>query len=386
MTDEAESNQGPVEAAVPERTFVQKEIVVLLLLSLATAAAFVFTRAAAAGNRELRRQDAAAWFARGEAAAAAGRKDDAVRAFQRAGGMEADNRTYRLALAGALARDQQEEAARQVLLGVRERAPEDPFVNLQLARIEAQRGDTTAAEKYYHNALYGSWRIEDTEARRAGRFELVRYLLDHGSTKRAVSELLVLSGNLPEDSGVEVDVARLFLRAGDGPHALDHFERTLEREPRNPQALAGAAEAAFLLGDYPRTVRYARAAPPDPRMAEIRAVAERVLAEDPLRPRLSASERRARTVAGFTYAAGRLRACADGAGSNDGSTAALAAEAAAAAATITPRGLQADPDAIDGAVNLIVRIVRRAAAVCAPATVPDRAWLLIGGLHDKDAQ
>ncbi|MEP6592224.1 MAG: tetratricopeptide repeat protein, partial [Acidobacteriota bacterium] len=310
MTDETEPGERGGDGAAPERTFVQKEIVVLLLLSLATTAAFVFTRTAAAGNREMRQQDAAAWFERGRQAAADGRKDDAVRAFQRAGGMEADNQRYRLALAGALAADSQEEAARQVLLGVRERAPEDPGVNLQLARIEAQRGDTTAAEKYYHNALYGSWRIDDAEARRAARFELVRYLLDHGNTKRAVSELLVLSGNLPEDSGAEVDVARLFLRAGDSSHALDHFERTLEREPGNNAALAGAAQAAFLLADDPKALRYARQVSGDPDVAEMRGIAEQVLSADPLRPRLSAGERRARAVAGFASVRSRLEACA----------------------------------------------------------------------------
>lgn len=388
MTDEAEPENGGRDGAAPERTFVQKEIVVLLLLSLATTAAFVFTRAAAAGNREMRQRDAAAWFERGRQAAAAGRKGDAVKAFQRAGGMEGDNQRYRLALASALAADSQEEAARQVLLGVRERAPEDPAVNLQLARIEAQRGDTTAAEKYYHNALYGSWRIDDAEARRGARFELVRYLLDHGSTKRAVSELLVLSGNLPEDSGVEVDVARLFLRAGDAPHALHHFERTLEREPRNNAALVGAARAAFLLADYPRALRYARRVPGDPEVAELGGIAEQVMSADPLRPRLSAGERRARAVAGFSSARSRLEACAaeSGRGHEDAPVVALATEATAAAATITPRGLKDDPDAIDGAVNLTVRMVRRAVAVCGPATPQDRAWLLIGSLHDKDAQ
>ncbi len=384
MSDEPDPNVGAAARAVPERTFVQKEIVVLLLLSLATTAAFILTRAAAAANRELRRQDAATWFARGQEATGAGRADGAVRAFQRASGMEGDNPAYRLALAAALAADHKEEAARQVLLGVRERAPEDPAVNLQLARIEAQRGDTTAAEKYYHNALYGSWRIEDAAARRQARFELINYLLDHGNSKRAVSELLVLSANLPEDPATETKVARLFLRAGDAQLALDHFERTLARDPRNAAALAGAARASFNIGDYPRAVRYAGRAPDDPDVAEVRGVAERVIGGDPLRPRLAGSDRRARAIAGLSYASARVKGCAATTGRADATLTGLAAEAAAPA--MTPAALRASPDTIEEVVALTVRMVRRAAAVCAPATVDDRGWLIIGGLHDKDAQ
>ena len=72
----------------------------------------------------------------GEHHLAGGQTEPAIRALRRATAINRDNRTYRLALAAALAADRQDDAARQVLLGVRELTPEDPDVNVQLARLE----------------------------------------------------------------------------------------------------------------------------------------------------------------------------------------------------------------------------------------------------------
>ena len=99
----------------------------------------------------------AAWYVAGEHHLASGRTESAIRALRRATAINRDNRTYRLALAGALAADRQDDAARQVLLGVRESTPEDPEVNVQLARLEARHDDLTGALRYYQNAVYGTW-------------------------------------------------------------------------------------------------------------------------------------------------------------------------------------------------------------------------------------
>ena len=119
-----------------ESTFVHREIVVLVVLCTLVAVGFVFTRAAAGANRALRLRDATAWYEAGERYLAGGQTQSAIRALRRATAINRDNRTYRLALAAALAADRQDDAARQVLLGVRELTPEDPEVNVQLARLE----------------------------------------------------------------------------------------------------------------------------------------------------------------------------------------------------------------------------------------------------------
>ena len=115
----------------------------LVVLCAAVVVGLVLTRAAARANRTIRLRDASSWYNAGEHHLADGRTEAAIKALRRATAISRDNRTYRLALAAALAADRQDDAARQVLLGVRESTPEDPEVNVQLARLEARHDDLT---------------------------------------------------------------------------------------------------------------------------------------------------------------------------------------------------------------------------------------------------
>jgi tetratricopeptide (TPR) repeat protein len=357
------------------------------VLAAIAVAAFFATRAAAAANSRLRVQDAAAWYSRGQHATEAGRLGDAVHALQRATGIDRDHVAYRLALARALAANHQEYAARQLLLGVRERMPEDPDVNLQLARLEARRGDTTAAQKYYRNALYGAWKPEDAEAHRRARVEFIRYLLDRGEKPRAVAELMVLTGNLPDDSAAQTAAAQLFLEAGDARQALGLFERVLSRDAGNGVAARGAGEAAFTLQNYTRALRYLRAAPADDHVSDLRTVAGLVISEDPLRPRLSPSLRWQRLSTAIAETRARLNACAaTPAGSRDQVVTSLRADLAALEPSLNRRALGESPEIVDDAVAVIVQVARRASTVCGPPGQRDRAWVLIGRLHDLDTQ
>jgi tetratricopeptide (TPR) repeat protein len=153
--------------------FIHREIVALILLGAVVVIGFVVTRAAARANRELRLMDAARWYEAGERAIASGRTGAAIPALRRAASIDRDRREYRVALAGALMADRQDEAARQILLGLREANPEDPEINLRLARLHARRNDLAGAVRYYQNALYGVWTAVGS-ARRQVRIELIR--------------------------------------------------------------------------------------------------------------------------------------------------------------------------------------------------------------------
>jgi hypothetical protein len=121
--------------------FVHREIVLLLVLSSIALIVFILTRRAAAAHESLRRREAAAWFALGQAKLDSMRWPEAVSAFQHASTASRDNATYRLALARALTANHQEDAARQVLLALRQLSPENPEINGALARLEARRAD-----------------------------------------------------------------------------------------------------------------------------------------------------------------------------------------------------------------------------------------------------
>lgn len=361
----------------------------LIALSAVAAAAFLGTRAVAQANRELQLRDAAAWYETGRHAMEGGRTREAVRAFRKAGALNRDSRGYRLALADALAAANQLEAARQVLLGIRELAPEDADANLRLARLEAGRGDVTAAVRYYQNALYGAWPDARADALRTVRSELIAFLLKHGQQGRALSELLVLSANVPGDPASQSGVARLFLAAGDPSRALAHFRRTLQVDPRNQEALTGAGEAAFALGDYPVARRYLdTAAPKDERLRELQDVVDLVLAADPLRPRLPFAERRRRLDAAYRHAVRRLEACIgqsqDSAGSGAASLASLRDQARAFEAALAPRRLRDSPESADAIVELVFRILSATTEACGSPSTFDRALMLIGRRHGLD--
>ena len=88
-----------------DSTFVHREIVVLVVLCAAVVVGLVLTRAAARANRTVRLRDASSWYNAGEHHLADGRTEAAIKALRRATAISRDNRTYRLALAAALAAD-----------------------------------------------------------------------------------------------------------------------------------------------------------------------------------------------------------------------------------------------------------------------------------------
>jgi len=252
----------PPRETVEQRNVIHREITQLGILIVGAVLAFLFTRAVAANNREANLRDAGEWYARGERALAAARLDDAVDAFRRATVRNRLDRRYMLALARALEARHDEDAARSVLLTLRESAPEDPEINLQLARLAAARHDVTETVRFYHYALYAPWPSADPDARRRSRLELVRFLLENDQRSQAVSELVATTADLPNTVEAHLETGRLFVAAGDDGHALDQFQRALRLAPRNQEALAGAAEAAAQLGNDRLAETYRRRLPP----------------------------------------------------------------------------------------------------------------------------
>jgi len=300
----------PTSDTVERAALIHREIFQLSGLILVAIVAFLLTRAVAASNRDMSLRDAAEWFRRGQQEIAAGQIDNAIESFRRSTVRDRNDKRYVLALARALALKRDDEAARSALLTLRESAPEDPDINLELARLAAGRQDVTEALRFYHNALYAPWPSEQADARRRVRFELIKLLLTQNQTSRALSEVLALSTDLPDDAPLRLEVAQLFAKAGDNGHALDQFQRALRLAPENGEGLAGAGQAAFQLGDYVRARTYLRRAPADAEeVRNTREVVDLVLSNDPLANRLGSAERRRRLVANFSYAQRRLNTC-----------------------------------------------------------------------------
>jgi len=365
---------------------IHREILQLVLLITVAVAAFFVTRAIAANNRDMSLRDAAEWYQRGQRELDAGDADTAIDFFRRATVKSRNEKRYVLALARALASKRQDEAARKALLGLRESAPEDPDINLQLARLAADRQDVTEAIRYYHNALYAPWPTDQADARRRARLELIRVLLTHDQRNRAMSELVALSTDLPDEAARHVEVGQLFSSAGDSGRALDQFQRALRLARDSGAALAGAGQAAFQAGDYLLARRYLRNAPEDVgSVTETRELVDLVLSNDPLAARIGSSARRRRLIDDLSYAEERLNSCVEShpGGQPSADELALRDEAQAFKTQLAPSTLL-EEDTIESGVELIDRIERDVVQSCPSPTPRDRALILIGQHHGVD--
>lgn len=371
----------------PERwRLVHREMLQLLALVVIAVGAFVVTRAVAASNRHTSLADAEEWYRRGELAIGGGRTDVAVEAFRRATARNRGNRRYVLALARALTLNNEEASARAALLSLRETAPEDTVVNLELARLAGRQNDVPEALRFYRSALYAPWTADSAESHRRIRLELVRFLLTHANPGQGVAELMTMSADLPDDASSRLEVARLFEQAGDHAHALDQFEQVLRIAPNDADALVGAGTSAFELGDFARARGYLRRAPTDvPDVARTLSVVEYVLSNDPLANHIGALERRRRLLANIAYARQRLTVCLSGrpSGRIDDQDFALQQQLAAFDERNARSG-RLEQDTIEAGVDLVDRIARRAVEECGPETSADRALRIIGHRHRGD--
>ena len=379
--------EDPVPAGsplFPFSRFVHREIIVLIILCGAAIAGFLVTKAAATSAHAQRLSDAATWHARGTAALAEGRLDDALTALGRARALDRDRDAHHLSFATALAEAGQLDAAQQVLLGLRETRPENPDVNLGLAELAAASGSAEAAVQYYQRALYGEWTPARLDDRARVRVSLIEYQLATGMRSQAAAQLLLLAADLPSDAPRQMQAARLFLAAGEPEHALDHYQRVLESEPDHAAALAGAGDAAFEIGDFAAARGYYDRVPDGDAEVEAKLELVRVvLANDPLQPRLSNAERRRRLAAGHVRAQLLIQACRvhlAGTSAQEEQLDALASELAALGTVLAARR-PLESDVIADGVALISGVVSFASEGCGPLTADARSWLLIGRLQ-----
>jgi predicted Zn-dependent protease len=354
---------------------IRREARIFAALCAIAIVAFLATRTLAAHNRHIAQGDAASWHAAGTAVLAAGGAGEAVEDFRRASLIDRGNRAYRFALADALRRTGDNDAALDVLLRLRETVPEDVEVNASLARLEAARGSVEDAVRYYQTAILGLWQPARLDERRTLRTELIEFLLARGATERALAEVLKLSGEIPDEPAAHVRAGQLLFRAGSPGRAEAQFVAALGRAPRDPAALVGAGQAAFAAGEYEHARDFLRRVPGGADDATLR-VAELVVDSDPLLPRLTAHERDGRLARAVDALQQRAAACA--AGTPTAQALADLQQALAARHALTADSL--GPDLARAAA-----LARQVSAACPPPQPIDRAIALIAARHGLDA-
>jgi tetratricopeptide (TPR) repeat protein len=327
------------------------------------------------------------WFNRGVADLNAKRYDAAVTEFRAALLYSRDNYAYQLNLGEALIATHQTGQAYAYLLNLWDREPENGRVNLELARIVAVRGQTQPAIRYYHDAVYATWPINEESQRREARLELIDLLLRTHATAQAQAELIALSENEAEEPALEDRLGDLFMRAGDYERAWTAYRLSLKSDQHDAAALAGAGNAAFQLGKYALAEHYFESAVAtranDSASAEQLRTTERVLRLDPFQPQISLGERNRRVIEAFAAAGRRLLNCPQVENQKTGPAEPnLGDQWTSLKPRISLRNLERNPLLAESAMNLVFHIEKQASVFCASPTATDDALLLISKLHE----
>ncbi|HET9400308.1 MAG TPA: tetratricopeptide repeat protein [Candidatus Acidoferrales bacterium] len=282
---------------------------------------FAVTAFASRFYHETQRSLARHWHDRGQSALAAGRAAEAVEDLRTAlvyshgnGDQTGASDRYEFELATALASDGKFEEARAYLVNAAERMPGDAEVNLELARLASRENRLEEAARDYNAAIFGAWRDNAAERRRAARIEYFEFLLSHGERAEAQAQAIAIAGALPADADLYVTAGNLLLRSGEYDQALVTFQRSLSLR-RTAEGFRGAGIAAFRLGNYREAERYladaARFRVPEQDVRDLLGSAQLVVALDPFNAGLSVAERAKRASQDFAAALKRLDACAE---------------------------------------------------------------------------
>jgi tetratricopeptide (TPR) repeat protein len=368
-----------------------REPVILALLSALAVVSFLVVGGLSRMYHAQQEALANRWFTRGTGDLKDGHFDLAVGDFRAALRYSRDSYDFQLNLAQALIGLKRTDEAYAYLINLWEREPENGLVNLELARIAAQKGQTERVLRYYHNAIYATWPGDKEMQRRNTRLELIEYLLAIHAKAQAQSELIALAANLSDDPSLHQRVGDLFLQAQDYEHALAEYRFSLKSDHHNPAALAGAGLAAFDLGRYSLAQRYLQVAvaanPEDKQSVDLLNTTELVLQMDPFRRQISADQRNRIVIEAFAAAGDRLKSCTaavNSTGSNSSETLeqSLVDSWEKMKPTLNERDLRRDPDLAEKAMDLVFEIERQTKAACGAPTGTDLALLLISKLHE----
>ncbi len=372
------------------RFYLRQRPALLILLTVLTVVFFLAVTGLSRAHEAQRQALGARWFNRGVADLNARNYEAAIIEFRSALLYSRDDYSYQLNLAEGLIGLKHTAEASAYLLNLWDREPGNGLVNLELARIAAQRGEIDTAVRYYHDAVYAAWPRDQERKRREARLELIELLLRIKDVGDAQAELVALAANVGDNPAQQKAIGDLFVRAGDYEHALASYRMVLRANDRDAAALAGAGYAAFQLGQYSLAQHYLQEAVAAssggaiPDSAHWLQVTEMVLRMDPFQRGISTAERDKIAMEAFAAAGERLQSCSLPVISNPGSgpPISLSNEWTAMKPRISTAGLRHDPDLVEKAMDLVFRIERQTSVVCGPPTGADLALSLIAKLHE----
>jgi tetratricopeptide (TPR) repeat protein len=328
-------------------------------------------------------------FAQGEADEQAGRVNAALADYRNALAYNPANPIFQFHLAAALAAAGRGEEARSYLVNLLSESPGSGEVNLELARIAAHNSSMADAMRYYQSAIYGEWDSDPIAMRWQVRRELCDFLLSRGAVKQAAPEVIALQENTPAGDLARLKiVAQLLLRTQQWNRALEVHRALLAADPNDEESHAGAAQAAFELGQYVTAMEYFDRLPRErqqaPDLVYRYDMTRRIFALDPFLSGLSAEVRAQRLASALALAQTRAENCARQTGQSleqsppKTDLQRVYQQAKDFKQDWTPRYLERFPDRVDAAMAYAISVENASAAACGEPQGDDRALWLLG--------
>jgi tetratricopeptide (TPR) repeat protein len=362
-----------------KRNFIVREPLLIGVLLLIATSFSALTHAYSQAYDRRRSALGIEWFERGQHELSQNRSLTAVEDFRTALVYDPSNWDFRMHLAGALTEAGQTEEALNYYQNLWQTRPNSGPINLQLGRLTAREGDASAAERYLNGAIFGDWPENPEENRRAASLELIHFYLDRGDSGHAISQLMILADNLPENPQMQSQVAGLFSQAGDERRALKLYRSAEQLDPDSLPAILGAGEAAFRIGDFNAAQAYFIHAL---RLDESNASAKKQLAVlqslnllDPNEHGLSESEKIKRTLRMFEISGNRLQSCAGL--TTDSSIASQTEQWKQRKSVANVHSLTQHPEEVDSLQEFSISTETLAQLKCGEPSVDDSAILAI---------
>ncbi|HZD47448.1 MAG TPA: tetratricopeptide repeat protein [Silvibacterium sp.] len=374
------------EERLYKRKLIMGDVAAILTLFAITVALAVMTYFLFNSFSRRRQALARTWLEEGEKAMATGRPEEAVDFFRSALEYGPAQRDAEIKLAMALAAAGRRAEAVSYFNALLESEPGNGQINLQLARIAVEEHHESRAIQDYQRALDGTWEGDGYDRRRAVRLELARYLIGIRDFARARTQLLIASGNAPDEPNVKLEIAGLMEQAQDPSDALDIYRTLAEQKPSRIEALEGAARVSLAMGRFKQARGYLEEVvrhpnfPSQPESArstyqEMLSEADQLLNLYPAAD-LRVDERATRILHAATVAQARLAACSADAPQNP-SLADLSSKWKQVPAKLKPTDLAREPQLEQSMMTLVYRTEEETEQLCGPPTGEDLLYLKI---------
>jgi len=385
------------EPAVAKRRLILRDSLAILSLVSMTAILFAVTLFLFRSFTSHRNDLAIRWSSRGAQAMKDGKPEQAIVALRTALSYAPETRQYELMLAQALGEAGHTDESYNYFMGLWAAEPGNGFINLELARLAAKRGNTPAdrqsAINFYRAAIYGTWEGDGVARRAEVRLELARYLIAAHELAPARMELLIAGGNTIDDPDFDLTLGHLLEQAEDTSDAAGYYRKALTARPNDLSSLEAAGSLAYRSGDYETANRLLTRAqteradnhtkPPSADDTTMMNNAQRILALMPAKT-LSNRERVARILADRLIAKKRFDTCSTSSSSPSSSSSispaalhSLAARWAGSEGVADAAALLRDPEQQDSTLQLIYDTESQTSLLCGAPTGDDALLLLL---------